>query len=165
MRFRTKLLPLLAKWQMWGHKSWSTSMIVCRVLCDSTHGSVGWSVGHVLLFSCVLRDSTPRYVGLLVGRLVSWSVSWCVGSLFYFLAFLSIRLLPRCPIDILQHCSCPPARDWASRVSGPALFSSLSLIFFSARVRFDVVLIDQVSAFTVDRKLIPQRRSSVPHKT
>ena len=28
-----------------------------------------------------------------------------------FLNFLSIQLLPRCPSDLLQHCSCPPARD------------------------------------------------------
>ena len=61
-------------------------------------------------FSRVLRDSTSRYVGPSVGP----SVGWSVGPLFTFSAFLrslSIRLLPRCPGDLLQHCSCPPARD------------------------------------------------------
>ena len=31
---------------------------------------------------------------------------------------LRLLLLPRCPCDLLQHCSCPPARDWGSCVSG-----------------------------------------------
>ena len=62
------------------------------------------------LFSRVLCDSTPRFFGLSVG----WSVGRSVGPLFTFSAFLnflSIRLLPGCPSDFLQHCSCPHARD------------------------------------------------------
>ena len=72
-----------------------------------------------IIFSCVLRDSTTRYVGPSVG----WSVGWLVSPLFTFLAFLSflsIRLLPRCPSDLLQDCSYPPAHDQGSRVSGLA---------------------------------------------
>ena len=68
--------------------------------------SVGWSVGRS------------------VGRLVGWSVGWSVGPLFTFLAFLSflsLRLLPRCPSDLLQHYSCPPTRDLGSRVFGLVL--------------------------------------------
>ena len=34
-----------------------------------------------------------------------------------FLSVLSSQLLPKCPRDLLQHCSCPPARNWGSRVS------------------------------------------------
>ena len=45
------------------------------------------------IFSHMLHDSTPRYVGPSVG-----------GPLFIFSAFLS-------PGAILQHCSYPPARD------------------------------------------------------
>ena len=40
----------------------------------------------MVIFSRVLRDSTPRYVGRsvgwLVGRLVGWSVGWLVGNAF-----------------------------------------------------------------------------------
>ena len=66
-------------------------MIVCRVLCDSTHGSVGWSVGHVLLFSGVLRDSTPRFVGLSVRP----SVRPTHFTFFGFLRSLASMLLPK----------------------------------------------------------------------
>ena len=61
----------------------------------------------------MLCDSTPSYVGPLVG--------WSVGPLFTFLAFLSflsIWLLPIFSSDLLQHCSCPPAHDCSSCVSG-----------------------------------------------
>ena len=34
---------------------------------------------------------------------------------------LRLLLLPRCPCDLLQHCSCPPARDQGSHVSGHVL--------------------------------------------
>ena len=62
------------------------------------------------IFSRVLRDSTPRYVGPSVGQ----SVGRLVGPLFTFSAFLSYFILPlrpKCSSDLLQHCSCPPARD------------------------------------------------------
>ena len=78
--------------------------------------SLYWSCPVSLLcivFCRVLRDSTPRYVGP--------SFGWSVGPLFTFSAFLSslsIRLLPRCPSDLLQHYSCPPTRDLGSHVSG-----------------------------------------------
>ena len=77
-----------------------------------------------LIFSGVLRDSTPRFVSRSIGR----SVGRSVGPLFTFLAFLSfssIRLLPRCPSELLQHCSCPLASDKGSCVSGLVLFSIL----------------------------------------
>ena len=66
--------------------------------------------------SRVLQDSAPRYVGPLVGR----SVGWSVGPVFTFLAFfsfLSLLLLPKCSGDLLQHCPCPPTRNWGSRVT------------------------------------------------
>ena len=49
------------------------------------------------------------------------SVRWSVGTLYTilaFLSFLSIQLLPRCPSDLPQHCSCPPARALGSHVPG-----------------------------------------------
>ena len=58
---------------------------------------------------------------LVVGPLVGRSVGKSVGPLFTFsafLSFLSIRLLPRSPRDLVQLCSCPSARDYGSRVSG-----------------------------------------------
>ena len=66
-----------------------------------------------LIFSCVLCDSTPRFVGL--------SVYPSVGtSHFTFLAlmeFLAMLRLTKCSTD-LKYSPCPPARDWGSRVSG-----------------------------------------------
>ena len=50
----------------------------------------------------------------LLCRSVGWLFGWSIGPLFTFLSFLSflrIRLLPRCPGDLLHNCSCPPARD------------------------------------------------------
>ena len=53
-------------------------------------------------------------------RSISRLVAWLLGPLFtfsVFLSFLSVRLLPRCPGDLLQHCSYPPACNWGSCVS------------------------------------------------
>ena len=44
-----------------------------------------------LVFSCVLRDSTPRYVGRSVGRSVGWLVGWSVGRLVPFLLFQNFQ--------------------------------------------------------------------------
>ena len=47
-----------------------------------------------------------------VGRVVGWLVGWLVGPRFILLAFLRffrMWLLPKCPGDLLQHCSCPNA--------------------------------------------------------
>ena len=66
-----------------------------------------------IVFSRVLRDSTPRSVRPSVCRLV--------GPLFTFLAFLSFLsslLLPKYLSDLFYHCPCSPARDWDSHVSG-----------------------------------------------
>ena len=62
------------------------------------------------LYSRVLRDSTPRFVGRSVGLLV---------TLYFFYDFclwISL-LLPKWSSD-LKYGPCPPARDWGSRVSG-----------------------------------------------
>ena len=52
------------------------------------------------VFSCVLRDTTPRFVRRLVGRSVGRSVGWSVGSHFTF--FL-------CFCGLWPHCTCPSA--------------------------------------------------------
>ena len=68
----------------------------------------------ITLFSRVLRDYTP------LSRSVGWSVPFSIFSVF--LSLLSLPLLPICSGGLLQHCSCPPARDWGSRVSGLVQF-------------------------------------------
>ena len=67
---------------------------------------------------------------------VGWSVGRSVGPLFtfsVFLSFLSIQLLPRRQSDLLQHCSCPPARDQGSRVSGLVHFAFQQIFLFFSR--------------------------------
>ena len=79
---------------------------------------LGWVHGMHDILSGVLRDSSPRFVRLTVGRTVGWSVD---RSPFYFLAFssvLSSLLLPKCFSERLHHRPCPPARDFGNRVSG-----------------------------------------------
>ena len=81
---------------------------------------ISWLVPKFLV-ACYATLHPALLVGWLVGRLVSWSVGRLVGPLFTFsafLSFLSLPLLPKCSCDLLQHCSCPPARDWGGRVSG-----------------------------------------------
>ena len=78
----------------------------------------GWKKKSKSLFSRVLRDSTPHYVGLLVGRLVD-------RSLFYFFwrywAFWAYR---SCPDALMTLSSTAPAHPHATRVAVyPALFS------------------------------------------
>ena len=51
---------------------------------------------------------------------VRCSVGRSLGPLYTFSAFLSLLsllLLPKCSSDLLRHCSCPPARNWGSRVT------------------------------------------------
>ena len=62
---------------------------------------------HETVFSRVLRDSTPRFVGPSV-RHTSFSG---------FLRFMASPLMPKWSSD-LKYGPCPPARDWGSRVSG-----------------------------------------------
>ena len=78
------------------------------------------SQAHGALFSRVLRDATPRFVGLSVGPSVRPLVRPSVRpSHFTFSALmgvLALLLLPKCSTD-LNYDPCPPARDWGSRVS------------------------------------------------
>ena len=67
-----------------------------------------------LIFSRVLRYSTPRFVGQLVCLSVGWSVTLYFFYDFYFWTSL---LLPKWSSD-LKYGPCPPARDFGSRVSG-----------------------------------------------
>ena len=62
-----------------------------------------------IVFSRVLRDSTPRFVGP--------SVRPPHFTFFGFLLFLASLLLLKWSDD-LNYGPCPPARDWGSRVSG-----------------------------------------------
>ena len=67
------------------------------------------------------------------------SVGRSVGSLSAFLSFLSPLLLPKCSGDLLQHCSCPPERDWGSRLSG--------LVFFCPNIFFYSSVCSSVNVF------------------
>ena len=59
------------------------------------------------------------------------SLCWSVGFTFSaFFSFFSLLLLLKCPSDLLQHRSYPPARDWGSRVSG-LVFLPIQCFFFS----------------------------------
>ena len=64
----------------------------------------------IWLFSRLLRDSTPRFVGQSVGRLVTL-------YFFYDFYFWTSLLLPKWSCD-LKYGPCLPARDFGSRVSG-----------------------------------------------
>ena len=70
-----------------------------------------------MIFSRVLRDSTPRFVGRSVGLSVGWSVTF---YFFYEFYFWTSPLLPKWSGD-LKYGPCPPARDFGSRVSGLVL--------------------------------------------
>ena len=91
------------------------------------------------IFSRVLRDSTPRFVGPSVRWSVRPSVRRSVGPsvgpsvrhtllFFGFLRFLALLLLPKWSGD-LNYGPCPPARDWGSRVSGLVLLQMKSILF------------------------------------
>ena len=67
------------------------------------------------LFSRVLLDSTPCFVGPSVGPSVRRAVRHFTFS--GFLRFLASLLLPKWSGD-LNYGPCPPARDWGSRGSG-----------------------------------------------
>ena len=53
-----------------------------------------------------------RYVGQLVGRLVSVKFFRRLQAVF------ALLLLPNCLNNLFYHCPCPPARDFGSRVYG-----------------------------------------------
>ena len=91
--------------------------------------------------------ATPRYVGQSVGQSVDRSV--CpLFTISAFLSFLRLLLLPRCPSDLLQHCSCPPACDWGSRVSG--------LVYFCLSYHMHPFVIYVIYSFLCMAHLIPQ---------
>ena len=99
---------------------------------DSTQGNSFFHLSNFLsCFDHPLIHSIVKHYTLLVACYTTlhpaMSVHWLVGlsvgrlvgqSPFFFLSILSTPLLPRCPSDPLQHCSCPPALDQGSRVSG-----------------------------------------------
>ena len=95
--------------------------------------------------------SVRRSVGRLVGPLFTCPL--CTFSAF--LIFLCSQLLPKCLAE-LYHCSCPPARDWGSRVSGLVQCTTCDVSFedeesFNAHAR---------SLTTSENNLSPSQR---PH--
>ena len=70
-----------------------------------------------LLFSRVLRKSTPRFV--------HWSIRVCKSVVHILLFYESCNMtslpLPKWPRG-LKYGSCPPAHDWSSDVSGLVCF-------------------------------------------
>ena len=78
-----------------------------------------------MIFSHVLRDSTPRYYRLLVGRSVGRLVGWSVfRSLFYFFwRFWAFWAYSSCPDALVTFSSTASAHPHATRVAVyPALF-------------------------------------------
>ena len=73
-----------------------------------------------ILVACYATLHPAMLVHWLVLFLVNWLVSQLVPFFIFlaFLSFLSLLLLPKCFSDLFLHCSCPPARDQGSRVSG-----------------------------------------------
>ena len=74
----------------------------------------------VVFFSRVLRDSMTRYVGRSVGPSVRRSVR--VNFFPSRLAFFDVYG------RFLRYCSCPPARDFGSRVYGLVDFRAFLLL-------------------------------------
>ena len=75
-------------------------------------------LAHLLgsIFSRVLCDSTPHFVGLSIFLSVRRSVGPSHFTFSALMGVLALLLLPKCSTD-LNHGPCPPARDWGSRVS------------------------------------------------
>ena len=78
--------------------------------------------GHMEIHPCVLQDIGPlgplpcsHSTSSAITPSRASSTADHVRSLDDLLRLL---LLPGCPSDLLQHCTCPPAHDWGSRVSG-----------------------------------------------
>ena len=83
-----------------------------------THPCVLQDIGPLRPLPCSHLTSSPKYSKQ--GNGYRWPcaiLGWLV-TFSAFLSFLSIPLPPRSPSDLPQHCSCPPAHDWGSRVSG-----------------------------------------------
>ena len=81
------------------------------------------------IFSRVLRDSTPRYVGLLVG----WLVGRLVGRLVPFLLFRrfwAFWAYGSCPDALVTFSSTAPAHLHATRVAVYPAFIKLMEGFF-----------------------------------
>ena len=70
-----------------------------------------------MVFSRVLRDSTPRYVGPSVGRSVGWSVGRLVSPLFTFWRFWAFWAHSSCPDDPVTFSNTAPAHPHATRVA------------------------------------------------
>ena len=87
-----------------------------------------WKRTIFFVFSRVLRDSTPRFVGPSVGPSVRPSVPPSHFTFFGFLWSLASLLLPKWSSD-LKYGPCPLAREWCCRVSGPVFIRSTTKAF------------------------------------
>ena len=121
------------------------------------------------VFSRVLRDSTPRFVRPSVGRLVGRSVGRSVGPHFTFLFVLLFWPHRSCPNGLVTsntapahpHGSCPPARDFGSRVSGLVLSAPGSMIVNSWY--FCISLVVSCNLENVLKAFLPSIQKSTIH--
>ena len=99
---------------------------------QSLKTSILWGIGSFLLvFSRVLRDSTPRFVG----PLIRWSVGPSVGPLvrpshFTFFYFCGLWPHRSCPNDQVTSNSAPAHQHANGVAVYPALFPLMPSIFF-----------------------------------
>ena len=99
------------------------------------------------IFSRVLRDSTPRYVGPSVGRLVGLSVPFLL-----FRRFWAFWAHSSCPDDPVTFSSTAPAHPHATRVAVyPALFLSFSLP--PLHPAFTTFFLQRLAAFIFQTKM------------
>ena len=73
--------------------------------CNSIRKFVFLSCIFYISFNGKFAFLVACYATLHPAMSVRWSVGWSVSPLF------RIRLLPKCPSDLSQHCSCPPTCD------------------------------------------------------
>ena len=93
------------------------SCLVNFIIAPAHLHATGVDVYPALLFSRVLRKSTPRFV--------HWSIRVCKSVVHILLFYESCNMtslpLPKWPRG-LKYGPCPPAHDWSSDVSGLVCF-------------------------------------------
>ena len=105
------------------------------------------------IFSRVLRNFTPRFVGRSVGRSVGHTL------FFYDFYFRTSLLLPKWSSD-LKYGPYPPARDFGSRVSGLVFLNTTENIYF-----IDNFFLSHTNIFLLFLPLLIYARREKQHMT